>query len=36
MGEDMVRDARRESTETVDTEEEAGECLRRWERRTKR
>ena len=36
MGEEMVRDARRESTETVETEEEAGERLRRWERWTKR
>lgn len=36
MGEEVARDVRRESTETVETEEEVRECLRWWERRTKR
>lgn len=36
MGEEVARDVRRESTETVETEEEVRECLRWWERGTKR
>lgn len=35
-GEEVARDARRESTEMVETEDEVRECLRRWERRTER